>query len=232
MEKIKQRIAEQEKRRRDELAMQSINRQDIDAIRNWMKPIFKRSESNLLAKFSADQREKFERMHEAGRFGAVLGAVIWKQRFDVSQWQLDAVMGITEAERQALVKGLSQTAQEAYRNSATEKDRRALVESWMRAAVYGEIMSVPQRELRRYADRPDSKSPNIWRDQLDYLPPHQVRAEMEGMFRDRSKFGPSRFPSNNFPKGDPRERPRPGGPPLDNASEDRRTENGNSGRNK
>jgi hypothetical protein len=187
IEKIKKRLDEQETQRQEFLRMQSIRPQDVEIIRNWMKSIFSRAEPELLKHVSPQQREDFKKLSDSRRFGFVVAAVVRKQRMENNPMQLDAIMGLTEEDRKGLVRQLSSGAQSAYDSAAAEADRRQLVLSWMRAAVMREIMWVSPQEVKRFADRPNPKLPDHLRDQIDYLPPNQVRAEFEGMFREESR---------------------------------------------
>jgi hypothetical protein len=213
VEKVKKRLAEQEKQRQEELAMQSIRPQDIDVIRTWMKSIFQRAESKMLALLSAEERESCEKVPEPHRFGKVVGTLVRKNRLENNPTQLDAVMGVTEQDRKDLVPQLSTPAQTAYEGAANDAERRQLVLSWMRWAVWREITRVSPQDVKNFANRPNPRLPDHLRDQIDYLPPHQVRAEFEGfLFREesRKRFGEGPgFPRPPF-KGNP-----PPPPPRD-----------------
>jgi hypothetical protein len=207
---VKKRLQEQEKQRQEYLAMQSINRDDSHVIRNWMKSIFKRAEPDLLAHLPADRRQEYARLDEVRRFGFVVGAVIRKQRFENNPVPLDAIMKITEEDRKDLVGQLSENAQATYARATNDAERRQLMQSWMRTAVFPEIMWISPQEVKRFADRPNPKLPDHLRDQIDYLPPNQVRAEFEGVFREesRKRFGEGPgFPRPPF-KGPPPQPPR------------------------
>ena len=207
VEIVKKRLDEQEKQRRDFLAMQFINQQDSFEIRNWMRAIFKRAEPDLSAQLPPDRRAEYDGLDEGRRFGFVVGAVIRKQRLENNPLMLDEIMKITEEDRKTLIQKLSSSARDAYQSAANENDRRQLLLSWMRTAVFREIMRVSPQEVKRFADRPNGKVPDHLRDQIDYLSQHQFKAEFEGFIREESRKrfgdGPPGFPRGPFKGGPP-----------------------------
>jgi hypothetical protein len=211
--KIKSLLAEQSAQRSRELALQSVSRQDLGVIFNWMLEKIKANEPKLLADLPEDQRKdiaKTENPH--WRVFRLIGATIRHRHLENDPGRHERILDVTVEDRENLLSTLSPTAQETYRKAASEDERHRLFQNWTMASMMREFSRgqrrIPPGDVRRSLGALDPKL----RDQLDYLPPDQLRAELERI----NRFGLQRyFGEGGFKGGGPSRNP--GGGPRDDS---------------
>jgi hypothetical protein len=206
--KIKERLAEQDEKRRQELAKESINFSDESKIRYWLNEVYSRVEPKLLEELEREQREEVLRFKPEFRFPVVTALTIRRKGMEGNPLRHLIALEITAEDQQRLIDTLSDSAQQYYHRMETDENRRVLVQNWISAATAAmwrgfarSSSRVSGDQLRRILENADPKL----RDQLDYRPPDQIRAWIEWTYREdpfRRRGGGFRGPRGGGRRGE------------------------------